>query len=221
MLFNLPLECLVKIFGSLDYKTLFTCLCVNREWRELVVLILWSNPDLTHAKTIRTLLLKLNEDESAIIGPKNILPKDDPNLCFDYPNFVSTVSSYDLDNGINNWLKSIDKKRNNSSSILISMILMFLRTGSKLTNLVLDGITYYRSHKCDLKNLLSDALCQNNTLISLKLFSNEIGNAFSEALLQNNTLTYLDISDNQISDEAIINELKSAFDTKTVMDLIV
>ncbi|CAG8627353.1 27812_t:CDS:1, partial [Dentiscutata erythropus] len=148
-----PHDILFEMFNHLyhDYRTLFRCLLVNREWCELAVKILWSNPNLEHLKTIYTLLLNLNEHEREMIGPSDIIPEDAPDLMFDYRSFILTVSSDKLVEGINNWLEHVGKNRINSSSIIIPMLLMFLREGNRLKYLYLDGVQYNRSHKCELK----------------------------------------------------------------------
>ncbi|RIB22759.1 hypothetical protein C2G38_948854 [Gigaspora rosea] len=61
---TLPIECYCIIFNNLryNYKDLFSCILVNRQWCRIIIPILWSNPK-NHFKNIKLIeifLLTLN-----------------------------------------------------------------------------------------------------------------------------------------------------------------
>ncbi|KAF0387217.1 hypothetical protein F8M41_011260 [Gigaspora margarita] len=106
---KLPNECFVYIFNNLqkDYKSLYSCLLVNRHWCRIVVPILWSDiaNKLNKSKLINTCLLALNAEEQASLTPLNInLPNNLEPLLFEYTSYTTTVSS-SLNDGIIKWLK--------------------------------------------------------------------------------------------------------------------
>src|SRR5690349_10953692 len=93
----LPNECLFEIFNNFEtnYKNLFSCLLVNRQWCRLIVPILWSKPTnyFNDERLIRIYLLALNTEEQALLVPfKIILPKYAKPL-FEYESYTKSVGS--------------------------------------------------------------------------------------------------------------------------------
>src|SRR5690242_17507093 len=102
----LPNECLFKIFDNFrtNYKCLFSCLLVNRDWCRIIVPILWSKP-IDHScsgKLIRTCLSLLNYEEQALLIPFRIILPTYPKPLFEYTSYA-TSSSYYLEDGIDKW----------------------------------------------------------------------------------------------------------------------
>ncbi|KAF0516135.1 RNI-like protein [Gigaspora margarita] len=217
----LPNEFFLKIFDYLrdDYKSLYSCLLVNRHWCRITVPILWSEiaNKLRNRKLINTCLLSLNSDEQALIIPFNINLPNSPNLLFEYTSYVTSVGRFDdlnipsdnLDNGVINWLNyngyeeacswddwegqedwEVDKL---VIAIKNSLMTMFLRTSKKLKYLEISGIIY--------NNVVKNLYCKNN-LIRLNLVKNhfdfEEKKALIEYICKNRTLTSLHISYNYL-----------------------
>src|SRR5690349_8231708 len=106
---TLPNECLIEIFNNFQtkYKTLFSCLLVNRQWCRLIVPILWSEPTehFDDKRLIRIYLSALNAEEQALLIPFNIILPSYPRLLFEYVSYTTSVG-FNLSYGVENWLKS-------------------------------------------------------------------------------------------------------------------
>ncbi|KAF0399375.1 ATP-binding cassette, subfamily B MDR/TAP, member 1 [Gigaspora margarita] len=96
----LPNECLLEIFNNLrnHYRTLFSCLLVNRLWCTIIVPILWRNPTkhLDDKRLLKFCLSTLNTKEEALLIPfKIIIPKVSKPL-FEYTSYATSIVSSHL-----------------------------------------------------------------------------------------------------------------------------
>ncbi|KAF0532299.1 f-box domain-containing protein [Gigaspora margarita] len=107
---TLPNECLFEIFNNFRdcYKSLFSCLLVNRQWCRVIVPILWSKPldDFRDARIINIYLLALNVEEQVQLIPFKIMLPNDPNPLFDYTTYTTSIVDYHLCRGIGYWLNN-------------------------------------------------------------------------------------------------------------------
>ncbi|KAF0488406.1 f-box domain-containing protein [Gigaspora margarita] len=166
---TLPNECYYEIFNNLrqDYKNLFSCALVNRQWCRIVIPILWCEPG-HHFKDIRLIrifLLTLNAEEQAQMIPFKIALPSHPKPIFEYTSHITSISK-DLHHGIDNWLyyKSEVYKlgRELENTLKYSLIAMFLRTSKSLKHLYLDEIICNQS--------LFENLHEKTAITSLDLF---------------------------------------------------
>ncbi|KAF0532412.1 f-box domain-containing protein [Gigaspora margarita] len=151
----LPNECFLKIFSNFsndgDYKSLFSCLFVNRHWCRIIIPILWRQPTVhfDDRRLIRMYLLELNSEEQASIVPFKIILPVDPKPLFEYTSFTTSVG-FCLDDGVKNWLidegyrtdrfhDSDDDYDEPVNAIICSLIVMLLRTSNNLKHLRFNG----------------------------------------------------------------------------------
>ncbi|KAF0515540.1 hypothetical protein F8M41_017307 [Gigaspora margarita] len=107
----LPPESYSMIFHNLrqDYKSLLSCVRVNRHWCRIAIPILWSEPGphFRKPKFIGNLLLKLNAEEQALLIPFKItLPKQQkkkPTPLFDYISYITSITE-EFYEGVEKWL---------------------------------------------------------------------------------------------------------------------
>ncbi|KAF0557235.1 ATP-binding cassette, subfamily B MDR/TAP, member 1 [Gigaspora margarita] len=166
---KLPNECFFEIFNNIrfDFKSLLSCLLVNRQWCKLIVPILWSEPTeyFDDRGLIEMYLLELNAKEQALLIPFKIILPNCPRPLFEYASYTKSVGGY-LTAGIKNWLngrRNFKYKKNYiepMKAIKCSLIAMFLRASKNLMHLRLENIIY--------KTILEN-LSLNNTIISLSL----------------------------------------------------
>ncbi|KAF0549650.1 f-box domain-containing protein [Gigaspora margarita] len=211
---QLPDECLSEIFLNLEgqYKNLFSCLLVNRQWCRNVVPILWSEPEFfKNCKLVRTCLLALNSEERALLTSHNIMLQDDQNPFFDYPRYITAI--YILtDTGIINWFKNevvsshnsthvkIDSKSPKVQIIRYALTIMLLRKTEKPKYLRVYGPIHNK-----MVDLLAKIFIHNKTLTFLSLEDNKLTSKIRkllvESLCKNTTLTHLDFSNNKLDSE--------------------
>ncbi|KAF0457828.1 f-box domain-containing protein [Gigaspora margarita] len=131
-------ECYYIIFNYFrhNYKNLFSCALVNRQWCRIVISILWSKPGhhIKNKKLIKILLLSLNEEEQVQLIPFKITLPNCPKPLFKYTNYITSVND-DLSEGVRNWIR-YKKGHELEYAIEQCLILLFLRT-SKLKHLSL------------------------------------------------------------------------------------
>ncbi|KAF0408299.1 RNI-like protein [Gigaspora margarita] len=233
---TLPNECLLGIFnnlqtcnGNLFYRSLFSCLLVNRKWCRIIIPILWSKPTLRNKMFIRTCLLLLNVEEQALLIPFNITLPNNSTPLFKYTSYISHLNcrSNDLGLGIKYWLENEFHFNFEAfpliSIIKYSLIKMFLRTnigynqlGSECGKIIAETLcinTTLTSLNIERNQLgsesgkvIAEALCKNNTLTSLNIGFNKLGSecgkTFAEALCINTTLTHLNIEFNLLGSES-------------------
>ncbi|CAI2168485.1 3293_t:CDS:1 [Funneliformis geosporum] len=125
---RLPTECLLKIFENFspeyhfwneDYKLLYKCILVDREWCTTAISILWREPlDWIHfsvgisrnedrlSSIISTYLSCLPQEiKSNLIQDGIDLPLNYSNPLFDYPKFLQSLDYGTLYKSINGWLR--------------------------------------------------------------------------------------------------------------------
>ncbi|KAF0474659.1 hypothetical protein F8M41_024705 [Gigaspora margarita] len=171
---KLPNECFSEIFYNLraDFKSLFSCLFVNRQWCRIVVPILWSEPTeyINNKKLIEMYLLALNPEEQTLLIPFKIILPNHSKLLFEYTSYTKSVG-FDLTSGVIKWLNGEGYKINSDdidernvdkliSAVRCSLITMFIRTSKKLKYLTIHG----NINKIIFKNLYT-----NTTLLDLSL----------------------------------------------------
>ncbi|KAF0427537.1 f-box domain-containing protein [Gigaspora margarita] len=173
---TLPNECYCIVFNNLrhNYKNLFSCALVNRQWCRIIIPILWSEPghNFKDKRLIRTILLTLNAEEQALLIPFNICLPSHPKPLFEYASYITSVTN-DLCYGIGSWLPYGDNKnwlscerlyirRNLENIIKCSLIAMFLRASKNLKYLYLDEII------CN--QVIFENLYKNTTVTSVDLY---------------------------------------------------
>ncbi|KAF0522456.1 hypothetical protein F8M41_015559 [Gigaspora margarita] len=206
---TLPNECYYEIFNNLqhirNFKNLFSCALVNRQWCRITIPILWSNPrhHFFDIRLIEILLLTLNAEEQAQLDPFKITFPSHPKPLFEYTSYITSVDHY-LYNGVRNWIHykryEINIGREIEEAVKCSLIAMFLRTSKSLKDLNLDEIicnpiilenlyknttvssvdfhpSVYIADDCKYKAIdgLVKILYKSSTLISLKLNSIKLG----------------------------------------------
>ncbi|RIB24391.1 hypothetical protein C2G38_2031934 [Gigaspora rosea] len=144
----LPNEYYYEIFNNFrqDYKNLFSCALVNRQWCGVVIPILWNEPG-HHFKDIRLIrifLLTLNAEEQAQIIPFKIALPSHPKPLFEYTSHITSISK-DLYHGIQNWIyykrsEEYELGCELENAFKYSLIAMILRTSKSLKHLYLDEI---------------------------------------------------------------------------------
>ncbi|RIA90750.1 hypothetical protein C1645_875899 [Glomus cerebriforme] len=109
-----------------DKASLYSCILVNRFLCRLTIPILWEDPlstkwnDEFHYHFIDIYLLFLNNDDKKIFKESQILQRINSfsfKPLFDYPSFIKTLNTYQLESHVVNWSSFIQKsKKSNSSS---------------------------------------------------------------------------------------------------------
>ncbi|CAB4389063.1 unnamed protein product [Rhizophagus irregularis] len=157
---KLPTECLLKIFENFspehhfwddDYKLLYKCILINREWCITAISILWREPiDWIHFSQKKDRLDPIISTYLSCL-PKEIKTKlieeDGINLhlkfekpLFDYPSFLQSLDYGALYKSVNGWLKNTNQLDNISNKICKNFQLF-----NSLANLFID--------RCYLKRL--------------------------------------------------------------------
>ncbi|RGB39190.1 hypothetical protein C1646_754858 [Rhizophagus diaphanus] len=107
---DLPPELLNEVIQNLhyDYKTLHSCILVNRLWCRLVIPLLWEDPfSKDYPKNyhfIEIYLSKLKEDDKTKFNEYGI--KFDllhSNTLFNYPSFIKYLDTNKIWRSIENW----------------------------------------------------------------------------------------------------------------------
>ncbi|GBB86051.1 hypothetical protein RclHR1_01250014 [Rhizophagus clarus] len=96
-----------------DYKTLHSCILVNRLWCRLAIPLLWKNP-FSHKSPknhhcIEICLHNLNDDDKIKLNEyvmhKNLFYL---NTLFSYPSFIQCLETHKIINSINKWIETIE-----------------------------------------------------------------------------------------------------------------
>ncbi|KAF0557656.1 f-box domain-containing protein [Gigaspora margarita] len=124
---ELPNECLSEIFKSFgnnnnkNYRFLFSCLLVNRQWCRNVIPVLWSRSlsCIDDRRLMRIYLLSLNAEEKAPLIPLNISLPDGPKPLFEYSFYTISINYHYLEKGIMKWL-CLEVKKLRSGFLIIS-----------------------------------------------------------------------------------------------------
>ncbi|KAF0524688.1 f-box domain-containing protein [Gigaspora margarita] len=195
---TLPLDCYDIIFNNLrhNYKNLYSCALVNRQWCRIIIPILWSEPKnhFKNIKLIRTFLLTLNSEEQALLIPFKITLPSYPRPLFEYTSYITSIEEH-LYDGIRKWIhyerdKTVLELEN---VVKYSLIRMFLRTSKNLKSLILDNKTI-----CN--QIIFENLYENTTITSIILYYTCIDLNFKtidiliQILHKNSTLTSLDLN---------------------------
>nr|AMJ52387.1 hypothetical protein [Rhizophagus clarus] len=135
-----------------DYKTLHSCILVNRLWCRLAIPILWEDPfSIKFPKNyhfIEIYLHNLNEDDKIKLKEYgiNINELFPSNTLFKYPKFIQHLDTRKISNSIENWetvirqsnssvQKSILQTPNFIKLIFKSLIQVFIENGINLRSL--------------------------------------------------------------------------------------
>ncbi|KAF0485493.1 RNI-like protein [Gigaspora margarita] len=197
----LPLECYYIIFNNLqyNYKNLYSCALVNRQWCRIIIPILWRDPKnhFKNLKLIKIFLLTLNVKEQSLLIPFKITLPNHPKPLFEYTNYITSVNN-DLYDGVRNWLYYKRYKpteyileNNLENAVKCSLISMFLRTGKNLKYLSLNEII------CN--QIIFENLYENTTVTSIHLdnicgdFKYKTLDVLVKILQKNSTLTSLNL----------------------------
>ncbi|KAF0512846.1 f-box domain-containing protein [Gigaspora margarita] len=166
-----PDEILLETFKHIqtDYRSLFSCLLVNRQWCKIIVPILWSEPikHVDDKRLIKIYLSELNAKEQASLIPFNIFLPNYPKPLFDYASYTTTVG-FHLTDGILSWLNNEGLgeiiydiiETEVEFAIKCSLISMFLRKNEKLKHLEIKG---------NINMMILEGLRINNTVTYLDL----------------------------------------------------
>jgi hypothetical protein len=177
-----------------DYKTLYSCILVNRLWCRLAIPLLWEDPfsfpNLTkNYHFIEVYLYNLNEDDKIRLNEYGINSNlFSSSTLFNYPNFIKHFNIYNTYCSINFW-KIVKKVKDENFTVLIIKLLLkiFVENGANLRTFVnysdcyginntkFDLITQNPNFICNIKNLKIDPsknlhylefLCSNCNSIS-------------------------------------------------------
>ncbi|CAB5182275.1 unnamed protein product [Rhizophagus irregularis] len=99
-----------------DYKTLHSCILVNKLWCRLAIPLLWEDPfSLKLPKNyhfIEIYLYKLNDDYKIkldeYLTQNDIFPS---NTLFNYPSFIQRLDAHEIINSINEWARTIETSK--------------------------------------------------------------------------------------------------------------
>ncbi|KAF0508331.1 f-box domain-containing protein [Gigaspora margarita] len=204
---NLPNECLFEIlnnfksYNNVDYRSLFSCLLVNRQWCRSAIPILWSKIEISNnGKLIRICLSELNTEEKALLIPFRIFLPNNPKPLFEYLAYTTDLI-IDTTYGIQEWLCDsivLDpifsfSTQNAVDAVGDSLIRLFLRTSKKLKYLTfLSGYLLYNPLGLEGIQVLAKALDKDTTLTSLTLGYIPISSKAKKALAEIQFRDYLE-----------------------------
>ncbi|CAB5202271.1 unnamed protein product [Rhizophagus irregularis] len=100
-----------------DYKTLYSCILVNRLWCHSAIPLLWENPFsnkfLKNYHFIEIYLHNLNDDDKIKLNEyginNDLIPS---NTLFNYPSFIQHFTTRKFNNSIRNWEITINQHSN-------------------------------------------------------------------------------------------------------------
>jgi hypothetical protein len=180
-----------------DYRTLYSCILVNRLWCRLAIPLLWENPFSFPNSTknyhfIEVYLYKLNEDDKIKLNEYGINSISFPlSTLFNYPSFFKNLIICNISSSINYW-KTGKMVKNVDFSLLIYKLLLklFIENGANLR-------TFMSFRDCIYFKITLELLSQNPNFISniknLLFSSNKIPH-FLEFLNSNcDSISFLEI----------------------------
>ncbi|RIA86323.1 hypothetical protein C1645_829425 [Glomus cerebriforme] len=101
---------IVKYFRN-DYKTLHSCVLVNRVWCRLAIPLLWRDPFSIPIKNyhfIEIYLHNLNEEDKTKLNEyginKNLFPTT---TLFNYPSFIQRLNTFKIGDSIEKWITAV------------------------------------------------------------------------------------------------------------------
>ncbi|KAF0537717.1 f-box domain-containing protein [Gigaspora margarita] len=219
---SLPNECYHEIFNNFqsNYKFLFSCALVNRQWCRVIIPILWSKPGhhFKNKKLINILLLSLNAEEQTLLIPFNITLSNYQKPLFEYTSYITFVSNF-LYEGIRDWLPSKKNKLGNEleNAVDFSLITMLLRTSKNLKFLSLNEII------CN--QIIFEKVYENTTVTSMQLCNVDDGfkykaiDRLAKILSKDSTLTSLHLSLYQLEFEGVKTLLEALYKNTTLNSL--
>jgi hypothetical protein len=111
---------IVQYFRN-DYKTLHSCVLVNRAWCRLTIPLLWKDPFSIPVKNyhfIEIYLHNLNEYDKTRLKVHGIKNKLFPsNTLFNYPSFIQCLNTYKIDQSIEKWIIKVGVLKNMTSIV--------------------------------------------------------------------------------------------------------
>ncbi|RIA80450.1 hypothetical protein C1645_866808 [Glomus cerebriforme] len=95
-----------------DYKTLYSCILVNRLWCRFAIPLLWENPFSKkfpkNCDFVGIFLHFLNDEDKAQLNEygikSNLIPT---NALFNYPKFIKCLNEFKISTSIKNWVMAI------------------------------------------------------------------------------------------------------------------
>src|SRR6266496_1970462 len=99
-----------------DYKTLHSCILVNRLWCRLAIPLLWENPfSMKLPKSyhfIEIYLYNLNEDDKTKLNEYGISNSIfSSNILFNYSSFIKCLNTCKFVNSIGKWVRAVPIKK--------------------------------------------------------------------------------------------------------------
>ncbi|CAB5182232.1 unnamed protein product [Rhizophagus irregularis] len=126
-----------------DYKTLHSCILVNRLWCRLAIPLLWEDPfSIKLPKNyyfIETYLRNLNDDDKAKLNEYVIHNELFPsNILFNYPRFIQRLDTYKICFSIEKWVATvrISTRRGQHSNYSMQNINLSASQTSNFTKLI-------------------------------------------------------------------------------------
>jgi hypothetical protein len=109
-----------------DYKTLHSCVLINRLWCRLTIPLLWGDPfSIEFPKYyhfIEIYLHSLNDDDKTKLKEYGIDNDLFPsNTLFNYPSFIQHLNTHRINKSIRNWEAAISTSTNNKAQHFYSM----------------------------------------------------------------------------------------------------
>jgi hypothetical protein len=233
-----------------DYKTLYSCILVNRLWCRLAIPLLWDDPfsfpySAKNYHFIEVYLYNLNEDDKIRLNEYGINSNlFSSSTLFNYPNFIENFNIYSIYRSINFW--KIDKKvkeRNFAVLILKLLLKMFIENGASLRTFVgyadyycfskFELITQNPNFVCNIKNLKIDPrkdadylefLCSNCSSISFldiySSFDNNNMKYFSQIINLQRDLRIIKFTSTKFEDFPLLPLLKNSNCSNTLNTII-
>ncbi|GBC47942.2 hypothetical protein GLOIN_2v1779700 [Rhizophagus irregularis DAOM 181602=DAOM 197198] len=101
---------IVQYFRN-DYKTLHSCVLVNRAWCRITIPLLWKEPFSIPVKNyhfIEIYLHNLNDYDKTKLNVCGINNKIFPSkTLFNYPSFIQRINTFKIEQSIEKWITSI------------------------------------------------------------------------------------------------------------------
>ncbi|EXX62441.1 uncharacterized protein OCT59_000358 [Rhizophagus irregularis] len=126
-----------------DYKTLHSCILVNRLWCRLAIPLLWEDPFSVKLPKnyyfIETYLRNLNDDDKAKLNEYVIHNELFPsNILFNYPRFIQRLDTYKICFSIEKWVATvrISTRRGQHSNYSMQNINLSASQTSNFTKLI-------------------------------------------------------------------------------------
>ena len=140
---------IIQLFRN-DYKTLHSCILVNRLWCRLAIPLLWEDPFSIPTKNyqfIEIYLHNFNKDDKTKLNEYGINYKIPSSTLFNYPSFIKCLNLREILVSIENWVSitSNTKKFYSDSVRLIykSLFKSFIKNKAILRTLKVTDVNYF------------------------------------------------------------------------------